>query len=746
VSDRPVATEPRRRRTDAALPPPAPTPPRKRRRLDVGMEIVRMVAVAGMMVAVAVAAGNVFDRFEWSLLVPVATAFGAVLAGRWLPARLRAAISVALAVVAVAGGAVLVALIAGGTLSDAIPGVVEGPRRVLTTEWPSPTDPTVLATLAVLIGAATAIALDLARRTRLHLAPLGPVLACFVAVIASSAPVRPNWWLVGVLGVGAVALGLARHGERAATRVATLRGEVAVPIGLVAVAAAALAASGAVAFAGRADPRAVTEPQRSASLLRPLEETVGLRQADPPIDLFTVTDESPLIGQRMPVHWRTAALDTYDGQRWVPRVTVRPIGGQLGHESPAGGGRPDTVRYAIELLTERIDLVPLPGRPLELATDPALPIETDVDRIVVRLAAPAPVGTRLTLVAELAPTVGDISPAAIVPREVDEIAAGFTPIAAELAGQGDPLTRLQRLEHELRSWQRDPAAPGSGQQLFLIERFVDDTRRGTPEQFVTAFVLLARSLGFDARVATGFAVDPTEAVSPLTVRSQHAAAWPEVNIADIGWLAFDPVPPTEAVGDDEPEPPQEAQTPAAAQPPVDPPAERGPDEEPEEEPAEETAEGWGVGAWIVRVTFAVGLTLLPFALAIGAILALKYARRQRRVRLADPAGRVRGAWANTTDALVDAGLLIEPSWTDDRIAAMGAPLVGNVPHELRRLAGLATAATFGPPVSPEVGADAHATERALETAIAERLTWWQRVRWRLSLRSLRPATRSPVVA
>ena len=54
------------------------------------------------------------------------------------------------------------------------------------------------------------------------------------------------------------------------------------------------------------------------------------------------------------------------------------------------------------------------------------------------------------------------------------------------------------------------SASGSGQQLALIQRFVETTNRGTEEQFVTAFVLLARSLGVDARVATGFVVPPDE--------------------------------------------------------------------------------------------------------------------------------------------------------------------------------------------------------------------------------------------
>src|SRR5690606_33621305 len=131
-----------------------------------------------------------------------------------------------------------------------------------------------------------------------------------------------------------------------------------------------------------------------------------------------------------------------------------------------------------------------------------------------------------------------------------------------------------------------------------------------------------------------------------------------------------------------------------AQPPIEPPAEVPDDDSTADDDAAAEARGWGTFAtWAFRVAAAIGLGGLPIVLAIVAVLALKHLRRARRLAAPSPADRVRGAWANVTDALVDAGLSIEPSWTDDRIAAMGAPLVGGVPHELRRLAAMSTAAT-----------------------------------------------------
>lgn len=697
------------------------------------------------MAGVALATGNVFDRVEWSLFLPVALAAATTaLTGR-MGTRGRRFVRLATATATVTASAWVVAALAGGSFSDVLPGIVEGPRKLLTTEWPSPADPTVIATLATLLGAATALAVELARRAHLHLAPLGPVLVTMVTVVALSAPRRPEWWLLGVLGAGALVLALTRHGEQPVSRLATLRGELAVPLMLVAAVGCAVAAATAISWTGRADPRDVAEADRSASLLRALEATVALRTATTPIDLFDVTDESPLIGQRMPARWRTAALDTYDGSRWLPSAEVRPIGDRLGPERSARADGPATGHYRIDLLASHTDLVPLPGPPIELRSDPEMGVLTDVDRVAVVLDESAPAGTTLRLVAEISPTVGDVAPAAIEPRPIGDIESGLTDLAEELAGTGDALARLERIEQELRTWQLSTEM-GGGQQLKLLELFMTE-RRGTAEQFTAAFVLLSRALGFDTRIATGFLVPPDEVASPMTVRSEHAAAWPEVNIAGAGWVAFDPVPEAPTGDVEQEEPPPEEQTPTAAQPPVKPPAQPGDDDVETDDDADPARQRWGsLTSWILRVSITIAAIAVPAALALTAIVTVKLVRRRRRRRLPDPSDRVRAAWATTTDALVDAGLTIDASWTDDRIAAMGAPLVGQAPHELERLASMSTAATFGPPPAPDDTDEAWAAERLLRTSIAGRLTRWQRLRWYTSLRSLRRSTRSPVNA
>jgi hypothetical protein len=319
-----------------------------------------------------------------------------------------------------------------------------------------------------------------------------------------------------------------------------------------------------------------------------------------------------------------------------------------------------------------------------------------------------------------------------------------------MAGEGLVIERLQRLARTMRTdWELDSDAPGAGQQQALISRFVIDTQRGTREQFVTAYALLARSIGFDTRVAAGFLVPSDELGSSFVLSTDHAAIWPEVRLDDGTWLAFDPVPESEVADLERPDPPPQEQTPAAAQPPILPPAEDDVvnddvvlDEE--SEPA-----SWGtVAVWATRVGAVTGILLAPFVVAIALIVWLKWRRRSSRLRAPDPGARVRGAWANATDSLVDAGLSIAPAWTDDHIAESSVAVVTGVPHETRRLAAMSSAVTFGSrgrDESTRLAADASTTASSIDAAIRSTRTRWERVRWRLSLRSLRRGTRSPVV-
>ena len=701
---------------------------------------LRLVLLAAMGLTLALIAGRIFGATQPSLFVvpAVAVAFAAPAANRSFRTRALAALaSVACAVIAAV-------LIADGRVRDAGAGILDGPKQLLSTEWPSPVTPTLIGTVALLIAVATAWAMATVSREGSHLTPLGGIVTGLTACIAFAAPTRPPTWQLAMLGLLAVLFGLSRPGESPKLRIRSLLGDRTLAMSAVAIVAIVIAGSGLIAWADRSDPRRTEDASLSATLIDPLEATVAMRAAQPPIDLFRVTDRSELIAQSLPIRWRLAALDTYDGQRWVPSVTLRPIGRQLGIAAPSAPDAVPPMRYTIDVLTDDLDVVPFPGPPLTIEAA----VETDRDRTVVRLTERPRPGTSIDASANVAATQSTASASDIVRRQVDEMAGTFTDLATNLGGDGTIFEQLRRIETTMHDeWQLDAQAPGNGQQLALVERFLTDTRRGSEEQFVTGFVLLVRSLGYDARIATGFVVPPGSVRSPLILNSTEAAVWPEVHSDHAGWVAFDPTPSTETSDVTEPPPPPEAQSPAAAQPPIVPPTETG------DQPPEVTtdrgndATTWqSVRAWAVRVGIVSGITLVPVLAAAGTIVYLKWRRRRRRRRLKNPVDRIRGAWANATDSLVDAGLAIEQSWTNDTIAAVSGILAPTVPHEIRRLASMSTAMTFGPTDdASQLINDATYTAHVIDEAIRLDRTQWARLKWRLSLRSLRPSTRSPVL-
>ena len=73
----------------------------------------------------------------------------------------------------------------------------------------------------------------------------------------------------------------------------------------------------------RGRPSAAESPRRcSTRSRRPSRCATPTRRST----CSAITDRSTLIGPSLPARWRLQALDVYDGQRWTPAITVRPIG------------------------------------------------------------------------------------------------------------------------------------------------------------------------------------------------------------------------------------------------------------------------------------------------------------------------------------------------------------------------------------------------------------------------------------
>src|SRR6056297_2917540 len=443
-------------------------------RTSVGLGRLRIAILLIAVAIVGATAGGVFDDVEWTLvtspLLPVAVAMG-------LSTR-RPSIRAAGAVVSTLGAVVAAVALERGSPADVIDAFTSGLQGLLSTEWPSPVRPDLVGTVVAAIAIAGAIGAELAHRRRFHLVPLLPVLAVYVGVVALGAPLGPQWAPLTGLAVVFTAFAALRHDGPVAERLTLLRGERRlVPLVLIA-AVTAGSISIPLELSPRADPRRPEVAERTAPLLDPVEATIALRTIDPAIDLHVVTSDT---GAALPGRWRTAALEDYDGQRWSPDLTLRPLGRTLG---PAVG---PTVSADIGFLDDDLTLVPFPGRPVSIDTA----VETDADRTVVRLTERPEVGQRVSVTSNVAAGPSDAAAVGIAAREIDDEVSGLTELARTLAGTGSPLEQLRQLESTMRSdFALDSDVQGGGLQRALIDRFLRDTRRGTTEQFATGFVLL----------------------------------------------------------------------------------------------------------------------------------------------------------------------------------------------------------------------------------------------------------------
>ncbi|MBC7883522.1 MAG: DUF3488 domain-containing protein [Anaerolineae bacterium] len=77
----------------------------------------------------------------------------------------------------------------------------------------------------------------------------------------------------------------------------------------------------------------------------------------------------------------------------------------------------------------------------------------------------------------------------------------------------------------------------------VVRTFLFKSKGGQPEHFATAMVVMLRSLGIPARLATGFLAGQYNAFTGYyEVYNTDATALVEVYIPSNGWLSFDPVP------------------------------------------------------------------------------------------------------------------------------------------------------------------------------------------------------------
>ena len=273
----------------------------------------------------------------------------------------------------------------------------------------------------------------------------------------------------------------------------------------------------------------------------------------------------------------------------------------------------------------------------------------------------------------------------------------------------------------------------------LAELATERPMIGDGEQYAVAAALMARRIGFPARVVVGYLPDPSSPAAddgePTVFERGDLQAWIEVQTKDGVWVAVDPNPRPRDIPLPEPDEPTVVSRPQSALPP---PAERTPvdDLDPDPDLAMDQPDD-GVEPWVealLAVLAVAGWVILGLAVLVSPFLAIivaKMRRRRLRRRAPTPVERIEGGWQEFADTAADYGYPIRPNATrGEQAATVGglAPLV---------LASVVDRAVFAPD-GPAEGDD----ERVWDTVdeLQERLgaprTRRERLRAAISLSSL----------
>ncbi len=356
-------------------------------------------------------------------------------------------------------------------------------------------------------------------------------------------------------------------------------------------------------------------------------------------------------------------------------------------------------------------------------------------------------------ISELRPGTSVLPAAPELPKELVDLLDRWAPSSDDAGERLQAMIAGFHREGYLSHGGDDEEPSRSGHALDrLVELAAERPMVGDGEQYAVAAALMARHIGFPARVVVGYLpADETEregtaasgasesvdeeAGAPTVFHGDELQAWIEVQDADGAWLPIDPNPRWREIPEREPDEPTVVSRPQSALPP---PEERARVDELDSDPnpalddREEEAHPW-IGALLavlgVAGTVVLGLVLLvsPFL----AIIVAKLRRRRLRRRAPTPVERIEGGWQEFADTAADFGYSIRANATrSEQAATVGglAPLV---------LAAVVDRSVFAPD-GPTDGDDVRVWDAVDE--LAERLaaprTRRERLRAAISLASL----------
>jgi transglutaminase-like putative cysteine protease len=756
-------------------------------RPTVGFTVINVLLLWIATGIASIALWPIYQNVSLIIMVAGAVVLGTIIAVaaavfRWAaPIVLGATVVVFIAFgvpLAVPGESVSGVLPSGTGLQDLVSGVALGWKQLLTISLPVGQYQALLVPFYALILVLTVIALSFALRSRFgDVAALGPVIL-FVTAIAFGAetamwPVPATLALLAVLLLWVV--WRRWHKRRAAikllanqvsadragsieiaadTRFVGLRTLFAAIVILALAGGTAVAASAALPPTGTRDVlrTVTTQPFEPRNYASPLSGFRTYWKTPKTNDVMFTVQGLPA-GSRI----RIATLDTYDGVVYsVGSAAVSTASGsftRVPFEYNQSGVKGTRATVTVHDQSYSGVWVPTVGdlEKVSFSGGNASALRAsffynnttgtaaDLSRLTAgesyTLTAVVPKQPTLDQLTRVEPGTASVPDLTVVPAE---LTSTLNTYVAKANTQGERLVAmikaLQANGYVSHGIGKEPASRSGHAVDRINELFTDQLMIGDAEQYSVAAALMARELGFPARVVMGF-VPETTGSGTSEIKGDDVSAWIEVDTAQYGWVTIDPNPPTRAIPVIPPKDPNQVARPQTVVPPpatVPNPADPAPVPDAKQHSAAAPNAFLAalltaavIGGWVL---LGILVLLSPFIV----ILALKGRRRRKRRRAPTPIEQIRGGWQEFEDRVLDHGFETPVAATRSEVASA----VGGTRPAV--LAAVADRATFGPEVPEED--EANLVWRAvteLTSALDAGKTRWERLKYRVSLRSLR---------
>ena len=255
----------------------------------------------------------------------------------------------------------------------------------------------------------------------------------------------------------------------------------------------------------------------------------------------------------------------------------------------------------------------------------------------------------------------------VVAAKADEYVGDATTPIEQLRAIETGLKTNGFLSHGLAS-DTVPSRAGHGADR-IIELFTRTQMVGDEEQYASAMALMARHLGYPARVVMGFAPEVREGEA-VEVLGGDVTAWVEVPFEGVGWVSFRPTPDQVDVPQEQTPKPKSEPQPQVRQPP------RSEDEEEQllttveiDDSDDDRDRPFALPGWVWVTLASVGIPLAIVLLPMLVVALVKGDRRRRRRSGANDR-RAAGAWEELVDRYAELGF--EPPSQGSRLQAARA--------------------------------------------------------------------------